>query len=602
MSNIQSLCISSAIEGRDLFGKAKTGGGKTLAFLIPVIERTLRENKTNSKRISTLILSPTRELATQIGVECSNLLKFSSDCLISLTIFGGTKIEQNKKFLSNFINSKSACNNLILISTPGRLLDLMRSFPLLLQLLTSLSSLILDEADRLLDMGFERDINEILQTLDKCRTNASQQRQTLLFSATLPNSIKPLLSRALRSSYEIIETKENNEIQTHLHVDQGVQIVPINSLLPYLKELLDHFIQEFPSTYKIMVFFVTARYTQYFAQLFTCSGLNVLDIHSRKSQSQRTATSNQFRTLQSGILFSSDVSARGLDFPNVTHVVSIGLTEVEDYVHRIGRTGRAGKSGQGILVLSPDEFHGIKKLKGFAELNLQEIKPQNEKINEILQAGIAAGEFPSSFPVEPFHPLENPVLSLFPRSSSNVDRFIRTLQEVCNEEELATRGQQHYCAWLGYYNAKLKLLGWSKEKLVMNGAWIAVWSGLQEVPGLEPKAIGMMGLKGVKGVKLAAWEDRRNRNGGNRGNQQGNSGSHKGRNHPHQSHSNAAQSQSNSYNSNGGASHQHHRGNQSHGQRVGNGHGQHQGRNKHHDHHGNSRNQPNQRPNSAGRE
>jgi ATP-dependent RNA helicase MSS116 len=226
----------------------------------------------------------------------------------------------------------------------------------------------LDEADRLLEMGFRPSLEAILRALPP----KGPARQSLLFSATVPDDVLAIATTVLKPGYEFVNTVPEEESQTHEHVrisalqfnfinlktllqvPQEYVVTPFQSLVPNLVRLIRHQTSAVAG-YKIMVFFTTARFTQYMASLWKAMGTPVLEIHSRKSQGQRIAASKAFDTGTNVIMFSSDVSARGMDYEGVTCVIQVGLTDRSQYIHRLGRTARAGKGGCGLLLLADDE-------------------------------------------------------------------------------------------------------------------------------------------------------------------------------------------------------------------------------------------------------
>jgi ATP-dependent RNA helicase MSS116 len=223
---------------------------------------------------------------------------------------------------------------------------------------------------RLLDMGFKRDLDKITSYLSVAQKGKggsdnvpegqpSRPRQTLLFSATFSTEVIEIASATLRKGYSYIDTVGEQAEQTHAHVSQNIMPVPVGQQIRALSMILEQQMNSNPN-YKIMVFFPTARQTGYMAQLFNSVGIECLEIHSRKSQSQRTRTSEQFRLAKKGIMFSSDVTARGMDYPDVTLVLQMGLTNKEQYTHRLGRTARAGKEGSGLLLCAPFETNALK--------------------------------------------------------------------------------------------------------------------------------------------------------------------------------------------------------------------------------------------------
>jgi ATP-dependent RNA helicase MSS116 len=255
--------------------------------------------------------------------------------------------------------------------------------------------------------------------------------------------------------------------QTHEHVKQHLHVVSPQNTIAALVSIINQHIR-IPD-YKILVFFTTARVAGFMADLFTVMSLNVMLIHSRMSQSARTKTSEKFRVGSKVIMFSSDVSARGMDYPDVTFVLQVGCTEKSQYIHRLGRTARAGKEGFGMLLLCDFE--------------------------EVCMGRELAG-----LPIDKL-----------PLSVLNIQNFdgpcSQALSRVECDDQLKKSGEQAYQAWLGYYNGKLRILGWSKEQLVVMANAFAASIGLAEVPELQKKTIGKMGLKGVKGLRIAPFVD-----------------------------------------------------------------------------------------------
>jgi ATP-dependent RNA helicase MSS116, mitochondrial len=459
-TQVQAKSIPLSIIGSDLLVKAKTGTGKTLAFLLPAFDRVLRERdhhvsdqgqptKTGRKQnIDILVISPTRELAQQISEEADVLLQFES-ALRTQTVFGGTNIKSDT---SSFRRDGMPT---LLVATPGRLLDhLDNSDAGLANGLKGLKVLVLDEADRLLDMGFRPDLERILAYLPPVT-----QRQTLLFSATMPEDVRTITKVALRSDYDTVDCV-GNDANTHERVPQYALVTPIDDQIAALGCCLVDAMR-IPD-YKILVFFTTARVTQFFAELFTGIGRPVLEMHSRKSQPHRTRMSEQFRNNSSLIMFSSDVTARGLDFPDVTSVIQVGLpADREQYIHRLGRTARAGKNGSGVLLLS--DFEAAYFLAKVSDLPLQTL-----------------GQPPRAM----------------------MDQFAATAAAGCKMLPAQTKTTA-YQAWMGFYNTHLRALRWDKTDLVaMANHWITAVVGDAEPPELQARTVGKMGLRDVPGIRV----------------------------------------------------------------------------------------------------
>ena len=457
LSPVQSGTLPYTMEGIDCLAKAKTGTGKTLGFLIPTVENISRaRNSSAHTDILCLVLSPTRELAAQISKEAELLLTFHGKCNSVVTLVGGTNINKDNRALARRVD--------ILVATPGRLLAHLQTG--LSSRFGQINTLIMDEADQLLDMGFRPDIDKILKLLP-----SKNSRQTLLFSATASKAIQDVAAASLRKGYTYVDTVGEETEQTHAHVKQELVVCENRKQVATIASILHREMQK--GNFKIIVFFTTARMTQYFSQLFNAMGVKTLEIHSRKSQSQRTAISKEFHDANNAILFSSDVSARGMDYPDVSFVLQIGLTEREQYIHRLGRTARAGKSGGGLLLLAPYEEKFM--LKTLTDMPLS-------RTTVICDSAIR-------------------------------QQFERTLQLIDTNPELRKSAEQCYAAWLGFHNSNCRKCGWDKEELVRQANLLAAHYGLREQPKLQKKTIGMMGLKGVKGLLIAPIENRNVPNG-----------------------------------------------------------------------------------------
>ena len=316
-SPIQDQCIAPALEGRDVIGLANTGTGKTAAFLLPIIERLNQ----NPAPMTALILAPTRELAQQIDAE---FRRFSAgQKLYSTLVVGGANITRQIQQVKRGPH--------IVIGTPGRIGDLIERRVLRLQ---TVSVFVLDEADRMCDMGFVRDIKRIAGEL-------SAERQTLCFSATMTSDVKAIVEEFMTNpvTISVVKSATNDHIeQDVIHARDKMHKIDI------LTELLAG-----PEFEKVIIFGETKYGVQRLSDKLTASELPSAAIHGNKSQSQRERALKQFKNGDVNILVATDVAARGLDIPDVTHVINFDPPKVyEDYVHRIGRTGRAGKAGQAL--------------------------------------------------------------------------------------------------------------------------------------------------------------------------------------------------------------------------------------------------------------
>ena len=310
---IQDQTIPAILEGRDLIGIANTGTGKTAAFLIPLINKVLLSR---SQKI--LIVTPTRELALQIRTELTGFAKNLN--INSALCIGGVNIKRQIDDLRRSPN--------FVIGTPGRILDLVDSRRLYL---SDYSSVVLDETDRMVDIGFIKDIKYIVSLLPA-------KRQSLFFSATVDGKVREILHNFVQNPIIVsVKTRETAQNITQ-HI---VKIDNISSKVEKLHELLTD-----PECKKVLIFGRTKHGVQRLSQELVDRGFRADSIHGNKNQSQRTRTMERFRRSEVSILVATDVASRGLDIPNVTHVINYDLPESQDaYVHRIGRTGRAECKG-----------------------------------------------------------------------------------------------------------------------------------------------------------------------------------------------------------------------------------------------------------------
>ena len=317
-SAIQAHCIPMILAGRDILGLANTGTGKTAAFLLPTINKIFRERKP----FSVLIMAPTRELAQQINQEFKN---FSNNMkLYSAVCVGGVSIDKQIRELNH--------RPQVVIGTPGRLNDLIKRKKLSLG---NVTTFVLDEVDRMLDMGFVHDIETIASQI-------TSEHQTLCFSATINDRVQKLLSSYMKHDYKTISVMQ---AETNNHIEQD--IIHANDKahkIELLKELLTQ------SEYqKVLIFHETKYGAQRLSDHLTKNNLPSVAIHGNKTQSQRQKALSQFKAENVKVMVATDVAARGLDIDNVTHVINFEQPRTyEDYVHRIGRTGRAGKYGKAL--------------------------------------------------------------------------------------------------------------------------------------------------------------------------------------------------------------------------------------------------------------
>lgn len=333
---VQQQAIPAIIKGQDVMAAAQTGTGKTAGFTLPVLERLSEKASARSNSVRALVLTPTRELAAQVGESAKRY-----GCKLPLrtaVVFGGVKINPQMMTLRKGAD--------ILVATPGRLLDLFSQNAIHFR---QLEILVLDEADRMLDMGFIHDIRKILALLPK-------RRQNLLFSATFSDPIRSLAKGLVHNPTEISVSPRNATAKT---VKQW--IVPVDkkqkpALLTQL--VIEH------NWHQVLVFTRTKHGANRLTRHLEEKGLRAAAIHGNKSQGARTRALSEFKQGATRILVATDIAARGLDIDQLPQVVNFDLPNVpEDYVHRIGRTGRAGSQGQAISLVSADEFRQLSDIE-----------------------------------------------------------------------------------------------------------------------------------------------------------------------------------------------------------------------------------------------
>jgi ATP-dependent RNA helicase RhlE len=336
---IQSASIPSLLAGKDLLGCAQTGTGKTAAFALPIIQRlSAMPARPAPRACRALVVAPTRELAAQID---SSFAAYGANSRIShVCVFGGVGKSPQVKALSRGVD--------VLVATPGRLLDLQGEGQVRLD---SVEIVVLDEADRMLDMGFIRDVRKIIALLPK-------QRQTLLFSATMPNDISGLANSILRDPVRVSVTPEKPAVEL---IDQKVAFVAKGEKRTFLAALINE-----QGVERAIVFTRTKHGADKLARSLSSSGIPAEAIHANKSQNNRTRTMEGFKAGNLRVLVATDLAARGIDVDGISHVYNYELPDVaETYVHRIGRTARAGASGSAIALCDNEEkplLRAIEKL------------------------------------------------------------------------------------------------------------------------------------------------------------------------------------------------------------------------------------------------
>ncbi|MCJ1404302.1 hypothetical protein MMC11_007527 [Xylographa trunciseda] len=427
MTPVQSKVLSELPSFRsDCLVQAKTGTGKTAAFLLPALHSLLTSDPLPRGHVGILIISPTRELALQIA----------------------------KEFMNGFPS--------ILVATPGRLKDYLSEGKVAAKL-RAVRTVILDEADTMLESGFLADVTEILKLLPP----KASGWQGMCFSATIPAKIKDVINIVLRPGYISLSTIDKNEPPTIAKVPQYCVIIPsVKDTFITLASLLT---LESKTSSKIVVFGVTANMVALYARLFEQAmiHLKVFELHSRLNQNTRTRTTDEFKAAESGLMFASDVIGRGMDFPNVDLVIQVGLpSNGEQYVHRVGRTARAGNDGRAVIILTQAESFFLAR------------NPQ--------------------LPIR-LHDETQRILNDAANCTPMVEQAMYQIDEIVK--------QRAYSSFLGFFAGSgfMKPLRLDKVGLVQMANEMAI-EGMYcpEPPPMEKKTIGKMGLKGVPGFTYAS--------------------------------------------------------------------------------------------------
>ena len=342
--SVQSGVIPLALAGDDVIACAETGTGKTAAFLIPILQRFLREGPVRGAATRALILAPTRELAVQIEDQVQGLTYHTT--VSSIAVFGGVPMDIQERALKAGVD--------IIVATPGRLMDHMRHDSVGFG---ELEVLVLDEADRMLDMGFWPDVQRILSALPAVR-------QTLLFSATMPSEVLKLTQEFLRSPKYVQVGRRGGPAQTITH---SVQTVAAAEKVQWLARWLRN-----EATGPVLVFCRTKVGAERLASRLSGMGIRTASLHADRTQQQRMAAVEGFRTGTFPVLVATDVAARGLDIDGIAHVVNFEVPDTpEAYVHRVGRTGRAETTGCALTLAAPEELRALRALEKAVGVQLQ---------------------------------------------------------------------------------------------------------------------------------------------------------------------------------------------------------------------------------------
>lgn len=373
-SPIQQKAIPLILEGKDILASAQTGTGKTAGFTLPMLQKLSQGQQLRHRPIRALVLTPTRELAAQVH----NNVKVYSEFLDirSAVIFGGVNQRPQVATIRNGVD--------ILIATPGRLLDLQNQG---LLSLAKIEILVLDEADRMLDMGFLRDIKKIISLIPK-------RRQTLLFSATFSKEIKNLANDFLHHPVLVEATPENSTVDA---IEQKVYRVAKGLKTGLIIKLISE-----GNWKQVLVFTRTKHGANKLCKKMVSAGISAAAIHSNKSQGARTKALAGFKNNSVRVLVATDIAARGLDIPLLPHVVNFELPNIsEDYVHRIGRTGRAGASGEAVSLVSAEETMYLRDIEKLVGLKIpveivEGFEPDPNASTEPIKRGQGGGRRPQN--------------------------------------------------------------------------------------------------------------------------------------------------------------------------------------------------------------
>ncbi len=356
---IQLQSIPHLLKDRDLLGIAQTGTGKTAAFALPTLDYLVRSSKARKPHsCRVLVLAPTRELALQITESFRTYSKFT-DC-VTQTVFGGVKIGRQIR------DMKKGCH--VLVATPGRLVDLIGQGAVTLE---DLEILILDEADQMLDMGFAHDLRKIMADVPK-------ERQSLLFSATMPKAIADLAGKYLDDPVQVSVTPESTTAE---RVSQGVFYVANGDKLKLLEAVLRD-----PAIERALVFTRTKHGADKVVRKLMAKQIHAQAIHGNKSQSQRIKALDAFKSGRCTVLIATEIAARGIDIDGITHVINFEMPNVsEQYVHRIGRTARAGREGRAISFVAEDEVYYLRDIERVTRVSL-DVLPAPVGFEDIVQS------------------------------------------------------------------------------------------------------------------------------------------------------------------------------------------------------------------------
>ncbi len=353
-SAIQEQAIPHILNGKDVLGCAQTGTGKTAAFALPLINNLIEEDNFD-RTIKVLVLTPTRELALQVR---DNFIKYGVDTRLKCSvILGGVNQRSQVEVLKRGVD--------VLVATPGRLLDLIKQRRVKLK---NVKTLVLDEADTMLDMGFIHNVKKIISYIP-------EERQTLLFSATMPNEVKHLAKELLK---DYVTVKVNSESLTVEKIDQSVYFVDKINKSKLLLELLEE-----DSIKSVLIFVRTKHGADKLSEILSQNGINTGVIHGDKPQKARMLALKFFKSGKHKALVATDIAARGIDITELSHVINYEIPEkAETYIHRIGRTGRAGLRGTAISFCNFDEQRSLKDVERVINKSIPVVGEHNYKMEQ----------------------------------------------------------------------------------------------------------------------------------------------------------------------------------------------------------------------------
>ncbi|CAI4038069.1 hypothetical protein SMKI_04G4090 [Saccharomyces mikatae IFO 1815] len=375
-------------EDHDVIARAKTGTGKTFAFLIPIFQHLMNTKFDSQYMVKAVIVAPTRDLALQIESEVKKI----HDMNYGLKKYGCVSLVGGTDFRAA-MNKMNKLRPNIVIATPGRLIDVLEKYSN--KFFRFVDYKVLDEADRLLEIGFRDDLETISGILNEKNSKSVDNIKTLLFSATLDDKVQKLANNIMnKKECLFLDTVDKNEPEAHERIDQSVVISEkfANSIFAAVEHIKKQ-IKERESNYKAIIFAPTVKFTSFLCNILQNEfkkDLPILEFHGKITQNKRTSLVKRFKKDESGILVCTDVGARGMDFPNVHEVLQIGVpSELANYIHRIGRTARSGKEGSSVLFICKDELPFIRELedaKNIVIAKQEKYEPNEEIKSEVLEA------------------------------------------------------------------------------------------------------------------------------------------------------------------------------------------------------------------------